>query len=792
MNIEDLISQYIDGTLSGDAEAELHHRLAVSPEARRLFRAHIMLRGMARDQRVLHAPTPAMRSSLFDRLQREEGLGDVSVMPADDQIAGLSATALSAAALPIHGDVPPVASVHVSEPGRRRRRILPWLVPLVIACAALLVLWNPTARYSGNGGGDLAVNEGPRAAAPGAGVEGSVAGSATAPVAGGSKQAAPSAVGSSTSHDAQLGSALPQSEPAAVVDQRAVPNESIRPARVAYRRARAVGNRDVAVLSRSESADEYARDRAPEAVMAPVSPTLNGDMDASKAEPELKSSLAYKSTLGKAATDSEGSIALTSTESNKSSDVLANAESNTARDTRPHDADGAYADDIAAAKPDDVSSARLSMTKLDSASGSALGMEGRANEPVSLSDADSSVASRTLALAQDNTASSNDDRTEVPRSRHYASKKLTEPASKKPTLAMTQPDDARRSQPKGEAQQAGGGSYAALENGRGASSNPAPPPPPPPPLMSGPSLTSQPDASEVSNTVRSDRTLASSSGVSADDKPTSLTRDGLASNMADNTAIDAPASQEQAEAEHPAKLREKVVLGSPVLTESAPATTMMGGASHEQRVLAVPDESTTALSPQSSRDLVWFIGVQQNTLVNVTVSDIGLQGVLRVGLELGDEARHQLFFQIGAASYREDVADSLMATMTGGVVTPAAQVVVDRSLNARTEPWAGVGYRYQVITMGAFDIGLGAVAGVGTRHFRFSADAPIGLRISKAFRIEIIPMVQFARALGSAEQLSITDFDPSRTTSERRQQRTTSRGNEEAVPGLGLGVAMRW
>jgi hypothetical protein len=94
--------------------------------------------------------------------------------------------------------------------------------------------------------------------------------------------------------------------------------------------------------------------------------------------------------------------------------------------------------------------------------------------------------------------------------------------------------------------------------------------------------------------------------------------------------------------------------------------------------------------------------------------------------------------------------------------------------------------------MGAFDIGLGAVAGVGTRHFRFSADAPIGLRISKAFRIEIIPMVQFARALGSAEQLSITDFDPLRTTSERRQQRTTSRGNEEAVPGLGLGVAMRW
>ena len=41
MDIEQLISSYLDGDLTGDQEAELHHTLALSPEARALFREHI-------------------------------------------------------------------------------------------------------------------------------------------------------------------------------------------------------------------------------------------------------------------------------------------------------------------------------------------------------------------------------------------------------------------------------------------------------------------------------------------------------------------------------------------------------------------------------------------------------------------------------------------------------------------------------------------------------------------------------------------------------------------------------
>lgn len=134
MNIEDLISQYIDGTLSSDAEAELHHRLAVSPESRRLFRAHIMLRGVARDQRVLHTPAPDVRAKLFDRLAREEGMAAMPVPPVASQAAKVGAP------------VPSPAMARQERPERRRRRALPWLIPTMIASALLVFLWS-TGRF---------------------------------------------------------------------------------------------------------------------------------------------------------------------------------------------------------------------------------------------------------------------------------------------------------------------------------------------------------------------------------------------------------------------------------------------------------------------------------------------------------------------------------------------------------------------------------------------------------------------------------------------------------------------
>jgi len=122
MDIENLISQYIDGDLSNDAEAEMHHLLSVSSEARALFRAQLALRGVAHDTRVLVTPSNELRRNLFDRL-RHEGLPATALpstisapSPAPSQVGrSLPSSRLDATAL------------------RRRRRAVVWaLVPIVL------------------------------------------------------------------------------------------------------------------------------------------------------------------------------------------------------------------------------------------------------------------------------------------------------------------------------------------------------------------------------------------------------------------------------------------------------------------------------------------------------------------------------------------------------------------------------------------------------------------------------------------------------------------------------------
>lgn len=138
MDIELLISQYMDGELSSEEEAELHHALALSPEARVLFREHLTLQGVARDERVLHRPSDDMRDSLFARLQSEEGMKPVAAV-----------ASLSTAVIPNIGpdrrtvshradDRPPVAAAEnaPTEERRRRRRLVPILIPFVICMIA--------------------------------------------------------------------------------------------------------------------------------------------------------------------------------------------------------------------------------------------------------------------------------------------------------------------------------------------------------------------------------------------------------------------------------------------------------------------------------------------------------------------------------------------------------------------------------------------------------------------------------------------------------------------------------
>ena len=143
MDIEQLISQYLDGELSSEAEGEFHHKLSVSPEARALFREHLKLQSIARDERLLQRPTTPMRNALFARLQEEEGMAPVGAVPLFDEEEAPSAPPIPAIlptpsrAVPDpSGDRAPVSSDndHRSEERRRRRRLIPILIPLMLFC----------------------------------------------------------------------------------------------------------------------------------------------------------------------------------------------------------------------------------------------------------------------------------------------------------------------------------------------------------------------------------------------------------------------------------------------------------------------------------------------------------------------------------------------------------------------------------------------------------------------------------------------------------------------------------
>lgn len=168
MNIEDLISQYIDGELSSEAEAELHHRLSVSPDDRRLFREHVELKEAARSRKLQHHPTQAMEMALFARLAAED----------QEEIPDMLPMAASAEAVPELHTLEPAAALRPLEPAAvpaprsmasdapavrfertaaRRRRLVPLLLPFVLGIIAMGVIWQ-LFPGSSDRAGEIAVN----------------------------------------------------------------------------------------------------------------------------------------------------------------------------------------------------------------------------------------------------------------------------------------------------------------------------------------------------------------------------------------------------------------------------------------------------------------------------------------------------------------------------------------------------------------------------------------------------------------------------------------------------------
>lgn len=157
MDLELRISQYIDGELSGEEESELHHMLAVSPEARSLFREHLTLHTVARDERVLHRPGQAMRDDLFARLQAEEGMKPSAAV----LVSGSAAVAVHTdARTRVAPDRAPrsLRDDNRPEERRRRRRLIPILVPLLF-CVIAGSVWYSGVFNGTNGSVEFAAAE---------------------------------------------------------------------------------------------------------------------------------------------------------------------------------------------------------------------------------------------------------------------------------------------------------------------------------------------------------------------------------------------------------------------------------------------------------------------------------------------------------------------------------------------------------------------------------------------------------------------------------------------------------
>ncbi|HET6512918.1 MAG TPA: hypothetical protein VFH43_12040 [Candidatus Kapabacteria bacterium] len=68
-SIEDRIIAYFDGRLTDDESADLLHRVSVSPEIRRIFREHEMLREMAHTAQASTVVRPELEASIFSRIE---------------------------------------------------------------------------------------------------------------------------------------------------------------------------------------------------------------------------------------------------------------------------------------------------------------------------------------------------------------------------------------------------------------------------------------------------------------------------------------------------------------------------------------------------------------------------------------------------------------------------------------------------------------------------------------------------------------------------------------------------
>lgn len=169
---EETISHYLDGTLSEEQEAELHHLMSVSPEARTLFREQMRLHQLAQNEKVLLPVEPALRESLFSRLAAEGMSVDAmpiappepTVVSARETSGGVTDTPAGISAALARPDIPatpdqrsPIEADRREQEQKRRRRLVPFLIPLLALAisSGFLIATDNWPFGAGNGDGEI-------------------------------------------------------------------------------------------------------------------------------------------------------------------------------------------------------------------------------------------------------------------------------------------------------------------------------------------------------------------------------------------------------------------------------------------------------------------------------------------------------------------------------------------------------------------------------------------------------------------------------------------------------------
>ncbi len=760
MNIEELISQYIDGTLSTEAESELHHRLAVSPEARKLFRAHIVLRGVARDQRVLHAPTQGMRSRLFERLQREEGMTALADLPV---AVALSSDGNDEPALPVpaaSGGVPhSIPSANLSAPHRRRRRAAPWLITLVIAGAMLVMFLNNTSdEGTGLNGTKVAQSEAPQKSIGNGGAESDVkggSGGATpgAPAAqdGALKSGTDDASGDGLSAGGGSRADSTGTAPVASADAPVVSADRTdgptRPVRTMYRYtsrptrlSRADGSsRRAAIESRDLLALEYSEPRALDGA------GTDRSAHATEAESPARAVMAAPNRSG-GDDELRASKLVTSAAMD---DKNANGGTLTLQDGRSTTLGEGGGSPIMA-----VNTAKSKFASV---------------EPEKLKS-DSDLEGKDIAAAS-----------VVSNERFGASmpKKLepskTEGAPPPPPPAALGRLERERQLPRNE-------------QPRGEAAKPMNVPSAPEPTVpqsetvDGPMLVSSKAAEGKGDNGSSDQHLASVDDLEESAPADSVVRRKSETNLAQSERPMSPPPALRIERDSAAAAASISMADN---TVSRPTVRSRDGRR---------DDLTNPMNVSSSPRYV--AGLEQHSLASITALadnatfEFVAQTVVRAGVEFAD-GTNQLVLLVGIAGYRQTETSTLFAVRSGGVTTVLPTPVISTSTAGRfDELWGGVGYRYRLQQGDNWGVGAGGWLGAGKRYLRIGLELPVWYRVSGMVRLQVIPIAAYVRSFNVAPTTVRTTIDPAQQNGEQRDRVSEPRAGGEILTGFGVGATV--